>query len=183
MNTLCCPGGQEAGLTLETALRSARWRYVLAVGTTESAALFSAFAWQLYGGHEGWEAFDNSSLVLFHVLSLCITLWLGPQPLERESAHKWMAYLWFRLALVAVDVLVLARLGRVAARTDAAQAVWRVVLVTVLTSASVLRLGLLLALLRRQWPRWEQRALATSAERQALTPEPRKTTQGFSWLV
>lgn len=160
----CCPTPVKPGLTAASRRAAERWRSVLAVGFVESGALFSAFAWQLYDDHGSWDAFNSSGLVLFHVLSLCVTLWRGPHLPDHHEVHQWVAYVWFRVALVAVDVLVLSRLGRQVALDDTAVARWRLVLVVLLTAVSALRLVVLLLAVHALAPEWRDRHSADVSE-------------------
>lgn len=168
---LCCPAPVRPGLSAASRRAAARWRSVLIVGFVESGALFSAFAWQLYDDHASWDAFNSSGLVLFHVLSLCVTLWRGPHVPDHHEVHQWVAYVWFRVALVAVDVLVLSRLGRQLATDDTAVARWRVVLVVLLTAVSALRLAVLLLAMHAMAPEWRDRQSADASETRQVLPQ------------
>lgn len=167
---LFCPAPLERRITAEERARADRWQWLLLLGGLESTVLFAAFAWQLYDAHAAWDSFNSSGLVPMHVLSLCVTLYRGPlvEERERRQQYQWLAYVWFRTALVLLDVLVLSRTGRTLALDPSAEAQGRTALAVVLTVFSVLRWVAVLRTVYRLLPEWADRTLATDIERNSL---------------
>ncbi len=121
---------------------------MLLLGSVEGAVLLSAFIWQLFFGHDGWADFNSSDVLVFHVLSLCLTLWKGPHVDRRQPTHQQVSLVVFRSSVCAIDALVLARMARVRPSDAGAGSVARLALVCVLTAASLYRWAALITSLK-----------------------------------